>query len=147
MRHATSSSEKENRWHLFSILSSLIFFSSLVPCSIIGMCQAAVYVYSLGGLKHDHHLSHTNLFSFSYAWQSEREKNESRRKEREEKKEREKNERKRGKAFIHLFIDFIDKDYKQQQPIIIIIKKKKRKHVFHYCDKCLFKTGLFTTIE
>jgi hypothetical protein len=56
----------------------------------------------------------------------EREKNESRRKEREEKKEREKNERKRGKAFIHLFIDFIDKDYKQQQPIIIIIKKKTK---------------------
>ncbi len=39
-------------------------------------------------------------------------------KEREKKKKqrkRERNERKLGKAFIHLFIDFIDKDYKQQQ--------------------------------
>jgi hypothetical protein len=69
---------------------------------------------------------HTQISSLSPMLDSrrEREKNESRRKEREEKKEREKNERKRGKAFIHLFIDFIDKDYKQQQPIIIIIKKK-----------------------
>ena len=103
MRHATSSSEKtkanerrerENRWHLSSFLSSLIFFSSLVACSIIGMCQAAVYVYSLGGLKHDHHLSHTNLFSFSPTLDSWIEKrNESlgrREKKAERKREREK---------------------------------------------------------
>jgi hypothetical protein len=89
-------------------------FSSLLACSIIGMCQAAVYVYSLGGLKHDHHLSHTQISSLSLILDSRIEKNESiRKKEKTEKeKERERNEKKPGKAFSHLFIDFVDKDYK-----------------------------------
>jgi len=99
MRHATSSSsekirENENRWHLFSFLSSLIFFSSLLACSIIGMCQAAVYVYSLGGLKHDHHLSHTQISSLSPTLDSRTEKNESIRKKKKN-RERER-ERMRG---------------------------------------------------
>jgi hypothetical protein len=79
------------------------------------MCQAAVYVYSLGGLKHDHHLSHTQISSLSPTLDSRTEKNESIRKKKKTEKEGErerKNERKPGKAFIHLFIDFVDKDYK-----------------------------------
>jgi len=90
------------------------------------MCQAAVYVYSLGGLKHDHHLSHTQISSLSPTLDSRTEKNESIRKKKKNRERERKNERKPGKAFIHLFIDFIDKDYKQQQPIIIIIKKKTK---------------------
>lgn len=41
------------------------------------MCQAAVYVYSLGGLKHDHHLSHTQISSLIRMFDSPIEKNES----------------------------------------------------------------------
>jgi len=55
--------------------------------------------------------THTQISSHSPTLDSRIEKNESIRKK-EKNREREKNERKPGKAFIHLFIDFIDKDYK-----------------------------------
>ena len=60
-----------------------------------------------------------------------------RRQEREEKqkekeKTREKDEKRPGNAFIHLFIDFLDKDYKHKAIIIIIINISNRsEHVFH----------------
>jgi hypothetical protein len=83
MRHATSSSERIDG-------ISLLVITHLFPlaCSIIGMCQAAVYVYSLGGLKHDHHLSHTQISSSPFLL-CEREKREKEKKI-ENEREREK---------------------------------------------------------
>jgi hypothetical protein len=71
------------------------------------MCQAAVYVYSLGGLKHDHHLSHTQISSLSPTLDSRTEKNESiRKKKKQRKREREREKegeeaRKSFHSFIH----------------------------------------------
>ena len=71
MRHATSSSSEEIREKeridgiSFRSCHHSSFLSSLLACCIIGMCQATVYVYLLGGLKHDHHLSHTQISSLS----------------------------------------------------------------------------------
>ncbi len=53
------------------------------------MCQAAVYVYSLGGLEHDHHLSHTQISSSPFSPLRKRKMRE-RRKKTENEREREK---------------------------------------------------------
>jgi len=93
--------------HLFSL--------SLCSCWMLynwHVSNSGVCILALGGLNHDHHLSHTyidtNLFSFSYAWQTDREKWEHKKeKNREREREREKKKWDEARKSFHSFIHWL----------------------------------------